>query len=137
MGEAIQGETIELSAADGHRLGAYLARPAGAPKAGLVVVQEIFGVNRHIRAVTDGFAGDGYLAIAPALFDRRERGRRIRAKRCDSAPEKSRFGSAPRARSVRSVRTSPGQSETTAMPDARSSWAVSAVSRSRAHFPTP
>ncbi len=74
MGEAVQGETIELTAADGHRLGAYLARPAGAPKAGLVVVQEIFGVNRHIRAVTEGFAADGYLAIAPALFDRRERG---------------------------------------------------------------
>ncbi len=74
MGEAIQGETIELTAADGHRLGAYLARPAGAPKAGLVVVQEIFGINRHIRAVTEGFAADGYLAIAPALFDRREHG---------------------------------------------------------------
>ncbi len=74
MGEAIQGETIELTAADGHRLGAYLARPVGAPKAGLVVVQEIFGINRHIRAVTEGFAADGYLAIAPALFDRREHG---------------------------------------------------------------
>ncbi len=73
MGEAAQGETIELTAADGHRLGAYLARPAGAPKAGLLVAQEIFGVNRHIRAVTEGFAADGYLAIAPALFDRRER----------------------------------------------------------------
>ena len=74
MDDAVQGETIELTAADGHRLGAYLARPAGAPRAGLVVVQEIFGVNRHIRAVTEGFARDGYLAVAPALFDRRERG---------------------------------------------------------------
>ncbi len=73
MGLAVTGERIELTAADGHRLGAYLARPAGEPKAGIVVVQEIFGVNRHIRAVTEGFAGDGYLAIAPALFDRRER----------------------------------------------------------------
>ena len=74
MAEAVQGETIELTAADGHRLEAYLARPAGTPRAGLMVVQEIFGVNRHIRAVTEGFARDGYLAVAPALFDRRERG---------------------------------------------------------------
>ena len=67
------GERIDLTAGDGHSLGAYLARPEGAPKAGLVVVQEIFGVNAHIQAVTEGFAEDGYLAIAPALFDRRER----------------------------------------------------------------
>lgn len=67
------GERIDLTAGDGHSLGAYLARPEGRPKAGLVVVQEIFGVNAHIRAVTEGFAEDGYLAIAPALFDRRER----------------------------------------------------------------
>lgn len=67
------GETLTLKAADGHAFGAYLAKPAGKPRAGLVVVQEIFGVNSHIRAVTDGFARDGYLAIAPALFDRVER----------------------------------------------------------------
>ena len=74
MGEAVQGETIELTTAEGHRLGAYLARPAGTPRAGLVILQEIFGVNRHIRAVAEGFARDGYLALAPALFDRRDRG---------------------------------------------------------------
>ena len=74
MGETVQGETIELTTAAGHRLGAYLARPAGTPRAGLVILQEIFGVNRHIRAVTEGFARDGYLALAPALFDRREPG---------------------------------------------------------------
>jgi carboxymethylenebutenolidase len=67
-------ERVVLTAEDGHRFGGYRARPAGPPRAGLVVVQEIFGVNAHIKAVTDGFAGDGYLALAPALFDRVESG---------------------------------------------------------------
>lgn len=67
-------ETIKLQASDGHELDAYIARPAGTPIAGLVVVQEAFGVNGHIRSVADGFARDGFLAIAPALFDRIERG---------------------------------------------------------------
>ncbi len=66
--------TLELSATDGHRFAAYRADPAGKPKGGLVVVQEIFGVNGHIRGVADGYAADGYVAIAPALFDRVERG---------------------------------------------------------------
>lgn len=68
------GERTTLTAADGHRLGAYRARPEGEAKAGLVVCQEIFGVNAHIRAVADGFAAEGYLALAPALFDRVEPG---------------------------------------------------------------
>ena len=68
------GETVTLTANDGHSFDAYVARPADQPKAGLVVVQEIFGVNQHIRGVADGFAEDGYLAVAPALFDRVERG---------------------------------------------------------------
>lgn len=68
------GETIGLRAADGHTLDGYLARPAGTPRGGLVVLQEIFGVNDHIRRVTEGFAAAGYLAIAPALFDRVRRG---------------------------------------------------------------
>ena len=68
------GTTIELTAADGHRLSAYRADPQGKPRGGLVVIQEIFGVNSHIRGVADGYAADGYLAIAPALFDRVERG---------------------------------------------------------------
>jgi carboxymethylenebutenolidase len=68
------GTTIELAAADGHRFAAYRADPPGTPRGALVVVQEIFGVNSHIRAIADGFAADGYLAIAPALFDRTERG---------------------------------------------------------------
>lgn len=66
------GEHIMLRAADAQELGAYVAHPAGAPIAGLVIIQEIFGVNDHIRRVTDGWARDGYLAIAPALFDRIE-----------------------------------------------------------------
>ncbi len=67
------GETITLTAEDGHKLAAYRAAPAGAPRGGLVVVQEIFGVNTHIRRTCDGFAADGLVALAPALFDRVER----------------------------------------------------------------
>ncbi len=68
------GEIIKLTASDGHILSAYKAVPDGTPKGGVVVIQEIFGVNEHIRDVADGFATEGYLAIAPALFDRAERG---------------------------------------------------------------
>ena len=64
------GENVTLTALDGHKPGAYVARPDGDPIAGLVVVQEIFGVNAHIRSVVDGYAKDGFVAIAPALFDR-------------------------------------------------------------------
>jgi carboxymethylenebutenolidase len=62
-----------LTARDGHGFDAFIAEPAGAPRGALVVVQEIFGVNEHIRSVAEGYARDGYLAIAPALFDRVER----------------------------------------------------------------
>ena len=68
------GQAIELKAADGFTLSAYRADPAGKPRGALVVAQEIFGVNSHIKSVCDGFAADGYVAIAPALFDRYERG---------------------------------------------------------------
>lgn len=68
------GEHVQLRAEDGHELDAYVARPEGEPLAGLVVVQEAFGVNSHIRSVADGYAKDGFLAVAPALFDRMERG---------------------------------------------------------------
>jgi carboxymethylenebutenolidase len=64
------GTMIELTAADGHKLSAYRAEPSGKPRGGLVVIQEIFGVNSHVKQVADGYAADGYLAIAPALFDR-------------------------------------------------------------------
>lgn len=65
---------LKMKASDGHELAAYIARPEGAARGGLVVIQEIFGVNSHIRGVVDGFAKDGYVTIAPALFDRIERG---------------------------------------------------------------
>ena len=64
------GENIQLTAADGQSLSAYRADPVGAPKGGIVVVQEIFGVNGHIRDVCDKLAAEGYTAMAPALFDR-------------------------------------------------------------------
>lgn len=67
------GTQVELTATDGHRLSAYLAEPKAAPRGGIVVIQEIFGVTRHIRAVTDQYAAAGFLAVAPALFDRVER----------------------------------------------------------------
>ena len=67
------GTMIELTAADGHKLAAYRADPQGKPRGAIVVIQEIFGVNRHIQQVADGYAADGYLAIAPALFDRVQR----------------------------------------------------------------
>jgi carboxymethylenebutenolidase len=72
--EISMGEHMKLKAADGHEFDAYIARPTGAPSAALVVLQEAFGVNRHIRSVTDGYAEDGFLAIAPAIYDRIERG---------------------------------------------------------------
>src|SRR2546421_9943898 len=68
------GETITLVAEDGQRLTGYRAAPPRAPRAGLVIVQEIFGVNAHIKRVCDGFAADGYLALAPAIFERVEPG---------------------------------------------------------------
>jgi carboxymethylenebutenolidase len=68
------GVMIDLTAADGYLLSAYRADPAGTPRGGLVVAQEIFGVNSHIRSVCDGYAADGYRVIAPALFDRYEKG---------------------------------------------------------------
>jgi carboxymethylenebutenolidase len=66
-------ETVQLKASDGNELDVYIARPEGEPIAGLVVIQEIFGVNKHIRAVADGYAKDGFLVAAPALFDRLEK----------------------------------------------------------------
>lgn len=71
-------ETIQLKTEDGHTLDAYIARPATEPVAALIVIQEVFGVNAHIRSVADGYAKDGFLAIAPALFDRIERGVELR-----------------------------------------------------------
>lgn len=68
------GESIMLTASDGFVLTAYRADPPGPPRGGLVVLQEIFGVNPHIRSVADGYAAQGYCVIAPALFDRGRQG---------------------------------------------------------------
>jgi carboxymethylenebutenolidase len=68
------GQHIRLKASDGVEIDAWRADPAGAPRGGIVVIQEIMGVNHHIRAMADLYAGQGYLAVAPALFDRAEPG---------------------------------------------------------------
>ena len=68
------GQMITLTAEDSFVLDAYRADPDGTPRGGVVVIQEIFGVNGHIRSVADGFAADGYAAIAPALYDRVQTG---------------------------------------------------------------
>src|SRR6266571_7876473 len=60
---------IELTAGDGHTFSAYRADPPDAPKGAVVVLQEVFGVNPHIKTITDAFAAKGYVAIAPSLFD--------------------------------------------------------------------
>jgi carboxymethylenebutenolidase len=68
------GTFIDLKSADGFVFPAYVAQPAGQPKGGVVVLQEIFGVNSHIRSVADGYASEGYLAVAPATFHRVKQG---------------------------------------------------------------
>lgn len=67
------GQTITLTASDGFNLGGYRSEPATKPNAAIVVIQEIFGVNSHIRNICDRFAKEGYVAVAPAIFDRIER----------------------------------------------------------------
>jgi carboxymethylenebutenolidase len=66
--------TLQLRARDGHTLSAYVVKPEGAPRGAVVVVQEIFGVNSHIRRVVEQYAAEGYVAIAPAMFDRFQKG---------------------------------------------------------------
>jgi carboxymethylenebutenolidase len=65
--------TIEIAAKDGHKFSAYCAQPKVKPRGGLVIIQEFFGVNGHIRRVCDQYAADGYLVLSPAIFDRVER----------------------------------------------------------------
>lgn len=74
VGADAMGEFVMLEAQDRHELSAYVVRPEGAARGAVVVVQEIFGVNAQIRGVCDAFANEGYIGIAPALFDRFERG---------------------------------------------------------------
>lgn len=68
------GSRIELTASDGHVLSAYRADPQGGARGAVVIVQEVFGVNDHVRGVCDGYAADGYAVVAPALFDRVKQG---------------------------------------------------------------
>ncbi len=84
--------TVTLVAADGFQSSAYVSEPAGQPKGAIVVLQEIFGVNGHIRSVADRYAAGGYLAIAPSTFDRAER-----AVELGYTPEDMKRGSALKA----------------------------------------
>lgn len=72
--DGAMSDWIKLKTQDGHELGAYVARPKGEAIGALVLVQEIYGINAHIRSVADGYARDGFLVVAPAIFDRFERG---------------------------------------------------------------
>jgi carboxymethylenebutenolidase len=72
--DVAMSDWIKLKASDGHELSAYVARPTSEAIGALVLVQEIYGINAHIRSVADGYAKDGFLVIAPAIFDRFERG---------------------------------------------------------------
>jgi carboxymethylenebutenolidase len=73
-GETQMGTTIQCTAADGFQFDAYRADPDGEPNGAVMVIQEIFGVNQHVREVCDGYARAGYIAVAPAIFDRAEKG---------------------------------------------------------------
>lgn len=75
---------VTLQASDGHSLAAYEAQPAIKATKAVVVLQEIFGVNSHIRSVSDGYARDGFWAIAPSLFDRVERGVELKYEPADT-----------------------------------------------------
>jgi carboxymethylenebutenolidase len=74
MTTSTTADTTAITASDGFKLDAYVARPSAKARGAIVVIQEIFGVNAHVRSVCDGFAADGYAAIAPALFDRQKPG---------------------------------------------------------------
>ena len=83
-------ETVSLTTADGHKLEAYVAHPEGNAtelKGGIIVIQEIFGLTGHIRKMTEEFAEAGYLAIAPAMFDRIAKNRVLDYSEMDAARE--------------------------------------------------
>ena len=82
----MSSSTISLTATDGHEIAAYESVPTGEIKGRLVVVQEIFGVNEHIRDVCDQFALRGFHAVAPAMFDRVERNVELAYDRTASPP---------------------------------------------------
>jgi carboxymethylenebutenolidase len=68
------GERIKLTASDGFTFNAYRAAPEGQARGGVVVIQEVWGLNNWVRSVVDRFARHGYLAVAPAMFDRIDMG---------------------------------------------------------------
>ena len=68
------GQMVNLTSADGHSFPAYVAQPTGKPRGAMVIVQEIFGLNHHIKSVADSYAADGYVSIAPAFFERVHKG---------------------------------------------------------------
>jgi len=97
------GRMITLKCSDGVEIGAYRADPAGAPRGAIVVVQEIFGVNKHIRDVADRYAAEGYLAIAPALFDRLEKNVDIGYEGAERAHGMELVGKSPRELALRDI----------------------------------
>jgi carboxymethylenebutenolidase len=97
------GKTVTLTASDGHKFSAYRAEPKGKPRGGVVVIQEIFGVNDHIRKVTDGYAAEGYVAIAPALFDRIKPGFEVGYSEADIATGRDMKGKANTDAALRDI----------------------------------
>lgn len=79
----------QVGADDGHQLDVYVAEPKTKPRGVVMVLQEIFGVNAHIREVCDRFSEAGYLAVAPALFDRQERNYQVGYEEKDMARSKA------------------------------------------------
>ena len=120
------GQNVALSTKDGHTLSGYVAEPSGTPKGGVIVIQEIFGVNNHVRNLVDMFAGHGYLAVGPALFDRIEPGIELGYNETDFAAAREHRGPNPAVNFP-----SPGSGEMQAVkgqpsPRRRSSSAVAA-----------
>ena len=102
MNASIEKRAERLVASDGFTLDAYVAKPS-APRGAIVVVQEIFGVNSHIRSIADGFASDGYVAIAPALFDRQQRGIELGYTEADVARGRTMKAAADDAAALRDI----------------------------------
>lgn len=116
------GNTVQLTASDGSIIPAYVAEPAGAPRGGLVLLQEIFGVNAHIRAVADSYAAEGYLVVAPALFERLQAGVEL-----DYSPDDVTQGIALKARAEAQPAPGPLLEVAAAIEHARSAGKVAAM----------
>ena len=124
------GQDIKLTASDNFQLGAYRADPSGTPKGAVVVIQEIFGVNHHIRSVCDRLAGEGYVAIAPSIFDRTAPGFQsgyspdeiAEARKFVASPDWAAMLRDTRRRSMRSRTSAPSASLAFAWAAASPSW---------------